>query len=148
MPISLSIPEPAVRVGAPLPTQAPDEPVSFLQPEQMSWRRLAPGMGENSPKMTVLRHDPHSGATTMLIWTPPGFHVPRHWHSGGEKHMVVRGTFIFECQGQRVVMKGGSFNYMPARMVHQAWTPPDEDCLLYTDVDREWDLNWIDPPPA
>ncbi len=62
--------------------------------------------------------------------------------------MLVRGTFIFDAEGQRVVMKSGTYNYMPARMVHQAWTPPDEDCLLYTDVDRLWDINWVDPPPG
>jgi len=141
-------PEPLITVNAPWPADPPDEPVAFLQPNEMHWKRLVPDLGEHSPRMTVVRHDAQTGATTMLIWTPPGFWVPRHWHSGGEKHMVVRGTFIIECAGQRVVMKPGAFNYMPARLVHQAWTPPDEECLLYTDVDRLWDLNWIDSPPA
>jgi hypothetical protein len=47
-----------------------------------------------------------------------------------------------------VVMKPGTFNYMPARTIHRAWTPPDEDCLLLNDVDALWDLNWLNAPPS
>jgi mannose-6-phosphate isomerase-like protein (cupin superfamily) len=141
-------PEPIIVVNAPLPQRPPNEPLTFLQPDEMQWRKMIPSMGENSPKIAVLRHVRQSGATTLLIWTPPNFHVPRHWHSGNEKHMVVSGTFIMECEGKRVVMKAGTYNYMPARMVHQAWTPADDPCLLLTDVDTLWDVNWIDPPPS
>jgi anti-sigma factor ChrR (cupin superfamily) len=143
-----AVPEPIVVVNAPLPAHPPDEPVSFLQLEEMQWRKMIPEMGKNSPKLAVPRHVQRTGATTLLIWTPPGFHVPRHWHTGNEKHVVVRGTFIMGCEGQRVVMKPGTFNYMPARMVHEAWTPPDEECLLFTDVDTLWDINWVDAPPS
>ena len=104
-------------------------------------------MGDRSPTLAVVQHDAKTGATAMLIWTPPNFHVPRHWHTGGEKHMVVKGVFIMQAEGHRVNMPLGSFNYLPARTIHEAWTPADEDCLLYTDVDSLWDINWIDALP-
>lgn len=143
-----SIPDPIVVPHAPPPGRPPDGPAKFWLPEQMEWRKILPAMGENSPKLAVVHHDPRTGATAMLIWTPPGFHVPRHWHSGAEKHMLVRGAFIMECEGQRVTMTPGTFNFLPARTIHQAWTPPDSDCLLYTDVDTLWDVNWLDGPPG
>jgi mannose-6-phosphate isomerase-like protein (cupin superfamily) len=142
-----SPPEPKVVFNAPFPALPPGESLTFLQPEQMQWRRIIPEMGEQSPRLTIARHVPETGATTLLIWTPPNFHVPRHWHTGNEKHVIVTGTFIFKCDGREVVMKPGAFNFMPARMVHEAWTPPDEECLLFTDVDTFWDINWIDPAP-
>ena len=145
---SSSSPQPVIVVNAPMPDRLPDELVSFLDLDQMQWKKLIPAMGDLSPKLAVPRHVSQTGATTLLIWTPPNFHVPRHWHTGNEKHVVVRGTFILACDGQRVTMKAGAFNYMPARMVHEAWTPPDDDCLLFTDVDTFWDINWIDPPPG
>ena len=143
-----AIPEPIVVPHAQPPSRAPDEPAKFLLPEQMHWRKIIPAMGDASPKLAVVHHEPRTGATAMLIWTPPGFHVPRHWHSGTEKHMLVRGVFIMECEGQRVTMTPGTFNLLPARTIHQAWTPPHSDCLLYTDVDRLWDVNWLDGPPG
>lgn len=139
--------EPVIVAHAQSPVP-PDGPPRFLLPDEMQWRRLVPEMGEGSPKLSVVHHDARTKATAMLIWTPANFHVPRHWHTGGEKHMVVRGAFIMECGGRRVVMTPGTFNYLPARTVHQAWTPADSDCLLYTDVDSLWDINWLDPPPG
>src|SRR5947209_133356 len=96
-PNETEVPEPIVVVNSPPPEAAPEEPVAFLRPDEMPWRKIIPAMGEGSPKLAVVRHVPGTGATTLLIWTPAGFHVPRHWHSGNEKHVVVRGTFIMEC---------------------------------------------------
>jgi len=141
-------PEPIIVINAQPPTPPADEPPVFYSLDDMQWRKIIPQMGENSPKLAVVRYDVQTGAAAMLIWTPPNFHVPRHWHTGGEKHMLVRGTFIMECEGKRVVMTPGTFNYLPARTIHQAWTPPETDCLLYTDVDTMWDINWIDAPPG
>jgi quercetin dioxygenase-like cupin family protein len=59
--------------------------------------------------------------------------------------MVVSGTFIFECEGRRIALRPGAFNYLPPRVVHEAWTV-DEDCVLFTDVEGPWDVNWIEPP--
>lgn len=145
---SISVPEPAIVENSPVPSRAPDEPPTFLLPDEMVWKKIIPAMGEASPRLTILRHDRKTLATTMLIWTPPNFHVPLHWHSGSEKHMVVKGTFIIECGGSKVTLKPGAFNYLPARTIHQAWTPADDECLLLTDVDTVWDVNWLGQSPG
>ncbi|MGH8611901.1 MAG: hypothetical protein ACREYF_07610, partial [Gammaproteobacteria bacterium] len=44
----------------------------------------------------------------------------------------------------------GSFNYIPARMVHQAWLTPGEGgyhTVLIT-VDGPWDVHWVAGPPT
>jgi quercetin dioxygenase-like cupin family protein len=121
--------------------------VVFLLPQDIPWKKLAPDLGDRSPTVAILHVDPATQATTLMLRTPRNFHVPRHWHSHGEKHTVISGTFIFGCEGRRIPMGPGSFNYMPPRVVHEAWTPPDEDCLLFTQVEGPWDVNWVDAPP-
>ena len=53
---------------------------------------------------------------------------------------------VFECDGKRETLGPGGFNYIPAKMVHQAWLP-DNGCVLIT-VDAGWDINWVDGPPG
>jgi mannose-6-phosphate isomerase-like protein (cupin superfamily) len=140
--------EPKIILHAGVPKRAAQEPATFLSLGQLEWRPILPARGAGSPKLAVVRHEPDTGATAMLIWTPPDFHVPWHWHSGNEKHMLVSGVFIMECDGQLVTMSPGTYNYLPARTIHQAWTPPDSDCLLFTDVDKAWDIHWVDESPV
>jgi hypothetical protein len=40
----------------------------------------------------------------------------------------------------------GSFNYMPAKMVHEAWLPAGS--LTFITVDGAWDINWVEGPPT
>jgi hypothetical protein len=40
----------------------------------------------------------------------------------------------------------GGFNYMPAKMVHEAWLPANS--LTFITVDGPWDVNWVEGPPT
>ena len=40
----------------------------------------------------------------------------------------------------------GGFNYMAARMVHEAWTTPGS--VVFITVDGPWDVNWVQGPPT
>ncbi len=115
--------------------------------QDVKWERIVPEMGEASPRISILRVDPKTQATQLLIWTPRNFHVPRHWHSANETHTIISGMFILECEGQREELGPGSFNYIPSRMIHQAWTKPEEDVLVFITVDAAWDIHWVDGPP-
>jgi quercetin dioxygenase-like cupin family protein len=83
-----------------------------------------------------------------MIHVPKSFHVSAHWHSANETHTIVKGTFIMESGGMRDTLRAGGFNYTPARMIHQAWTPPNEDALLFITVDGAWDVNFVNEPPG
>ena len=140
-------PKPLITSNAKPPRQPPLENATFVLPEDLQWERVIPELGERSPRHAILGHDTRTNAMTMLIWIPRNFHVPLHWHSGNEKHVVISGSLTMECGDRQVVMKPTTFNFMPAGLVHRAWTPPDEDCLVLNDVDTLWDVNWVNGPP-
>jgi mannose-6-phosphate isomerase-like protein (cupin superfamily) len=72
--------------------------------------------------------------------------VRQHWHSANETHTMISGKATFACEGNRVELGPGGFNYMPARMVHEAWTTPGS--VVFITVDGPWDVNWVEGPPT
>jgi quercetin dioxygenase-like cupin family protein len=83
-----------------------------------------------------------------MIRVPKNFHVPQHWHTANETHTIIKGTFIIESEGKRETLGPGSFNFVPSRMVHEAWTTSKEGALLFITVDGGWDINWVNGPPT
>jgi quercetin dioxygenase-like cupin family protein len=119
-----------------------------LKFEDLRWEKIIPELGEGSPEIVILRVDPQTQATQLMIHVPKDFHVQRHWHSANETHTIISGTFILQhAEGEREVLTPGSFNYIPRRVIHQGWTKPDEGVLLFITVDGAWDVNWVDGPP-
>ncbi|HEY2923401.1 MAG TPA: cupin domain-containing protein [Candidatus Eisenbacteria bacterium] len=115
--------------------------------EDAKWSRMFPELGARSPQISILRIDPRTQATQLMIRVPKNFHVPMHWHTANETHTVLKGDFIVECNGKRDVLERGDFNYVPSKMPHEAWTPKKEGALLFITVDRAWDVNWVNGTP-
>ncbi len=113
--------------------------------EDLKWEKILPAFGDDSPEIAILRVDPKTQATQLLIRNPKKIHVTRHWHSANETHTILRGNMVFECDGKREELGPGSFNYIPKKMIHQAWLP--DDGLVFITVDAAWDINWVDGPP-
>ena len=107
---------------------------------------MVPDLGADSPQISILRVDPRTQATQLLIRMPKQMHVPMHWHSANETHTVIKGTMVFEHDGQRHELGPGGFNYLPARTHHQAWA--SDDALVFITVDSGWDVNWVSRSPA
>ena len=114
---------------------------------ELKWQKIVPELGDRSPEITILRVDPLTQATQLMIRVPKNIHVPRHWHTANETHTIVNGTFIIECEGKRAELASGSFNYVPGKMPHEAWTKPEEGVLLFITVDGAWDIQWVGGPP-
>jgi len=114
---------------------------------EMKWARMVPELGNRSSEIAILRVDPGTQATQLMIRVPKNFHVPRHWHTANETHTVISGTFIVECEGRRTALEAGAFNFMPSKLPHEAWTTPEEGALLFITVDKAWDINWVGGPP-
>jgi quercetin dioxygenase-like cupin family protein len=114
--------------------------------ENLKWEAIVPELGADSPQVAILRVDPKTHATQLLIKMPKQMHVPMHWHSANETHTVIKGTMVFEHEGQRHELGPGGFNYLPARMPHQAWC--SDDALVFITVDSGWDVNWVSGPPT
>ena len=128
------------------PASQPDHLLNVKFPD-IKWDRIVPELGERSPEITILRVDPTTQATQLMIRVPRNTHVPKHWHSANETHTVLSGTFVIECEGQRVELGSGSFNYIPKKMAHEAWTKANEGTVLFITVDQAWDINWVAGPP-
>jgi quercetin dioxygenase-like cupin family protein len=112
----------------------------------LKWETMLPELGAASPQISILRVDPKTQATQLLIRMPKQMHVPMHWHSANETHTVIKGTMVFDHEGQRHELGPGGFNYLPARMHHQAWS--SDDALVFITVDSAWDVNWVNGPPT
>jgi mannose-6-phosphate isomerase-like protein (cupin superfamily) len=142
---------------APLTIARSDEPKSSkpmpidhstnVRYEDMKWEKIVPELGDKSSEITILRVHPETKATHLMIRVPANTHVPMHFHTANETHTVVKGTFIMECEGKRETLGAGSWNYIPSKMHHEAWTKPDEGALLFITVDSAWDINWVGAPP-
>jgi len=112
----------------------------------LQWQAIAPELGADGPQVSILRVDARTHATQLLIRMPKQMHVPMHWHSANETHTVIKGTMVFEHEGKRHELGPGGFNYLPARMHHQAWC--SDDALVFITVDSGWDVNWVSGPPT
>lgn len=113
----------------------------------MEWMPMFPEAGERSSQICILRTDAKSGAMQLMIRMPANFHVPKHWHTANETHTILSGTFVMECDGARKTLPAGSFNYVPSKMQHEAWTSPWEGAVVFITVDGPWDINWVNGPP-
>ena len=124
---------------------ATQQPI-FSEYKDLKWDKILPDLGADSPEICILHVDPKTKATKLMIRTTSGLHVRKHWHSANETHTIIKGIAKFECDGRRSDLGPGSFNYMPAKMVHEAWLPADS--LTFITVDGAWDVNWVEGPPT
>ena len=137
--------------GAPLGAQQSIQQAQAQQPmsaryEDLKWQSIVPELGRDSPQVSILREDPVTHATQLLIRVPKQMHVPIHWHSANETHTIIRGNWTFEHEGMHEQLGPGGFNYIPAKMRHQAWA--SNDSLVFITVDAAWDINWVSGPPT
>jgi quercetin dioxygenase-like cupin family protein len=114
--------------------------------EDAKWQSMLPEMGNDSPQIAILRVDARTHATQLLIRAPKRLHVPLHWHSANETHTMIRGKATFAHGNKREQLGPGGFNYIPAKMRHEAWM--EDDSLVFITVDSAWDVNWVSGPPT
>jgi quercetin dioxygenase-like cupin family protein len=126
---------------------APDaaQPI-FKNIPDYKWARILPDLGDASPEVSIVHVDPKTQATKLMIRTPKAIHIRKHWHTANETHTMIQGTARFACDGQQVNLGPGSFNFMPAKMVHEAWLAAGS--LTFITVDGAWDVNWVEGPPT
>ena len=118
----------------------------FKNLSDLKWDKILPDLGADSPEISILRVDPKTHATSLLIRTPKAIHVRKHWHTANESHTMIIGTATLACDGKKGEIGPGGFNFMPAKMVHEAWLPTNS--LTFITVDGAWDINWVGGPPT
>lgn len=118
----------------------------FVKYEDAKFQKIVPELGDEGPEIAMLRVDPKTGATQLLIRTVAPMRVPEHWHSANETHTVIKGVQVYECGGMRQELTAGGFNYIPAKDPHRAWF--SAGAVVFITVDGPWDINWTSAPPA
>ena len=125
-------------VGAHAQTGA-DSMGKAVKPDDMKWEPLEGGF-----EISILYTNPTTQATYLVIRGPGNLHVPRHWHSSNESITVLKGTFVVAHDGSedKTELKAGGFAYMPAKMIHEAWTG-EAGATYFITVDGKWDVNFV-----
>jgi anti-sigma factor ChrR (cupin superfamily) len=119
---------------------APDAMAKTVKPAEMKWEPLDGGF-----EISILYTNPASQATYLMIRGPGNLHVPRHWHSANETITILQGSFMVAHDGSpdKTALAPGGFLYMPARMIHEAWTGRDGATYFIT-VDGKWDIHFVE----
>ncbi len=131
------------------PVASPEAAVrapEFKNLSDLNWDKILPDLGADSPEISILHVDPKTHATSLLIRTPKAIHVRKHWHTANESHTMIVGTATLACDGKKFELSPGGFNFMPAKMTHEAWLPTNS--LTFITVDGAWDINWVEGPPT
>jgi len=128
------------------PPEAAVKAPEFKNLSDLKWDKILPDLGADSPEICVLHVDPKTHATSLLIRTPKAIHVRKHWHTANESHTMIIGTSTLACDGKKFDLNPGGFNFMPAKMTHEAWLPTNS--LTFITVDGAWDINWVEGPPT
>jgi quercetin dioxygenase-like cupin family protein len=116
--------------------------------EDLIWEKMLPELGEDSPLYAILRVDPQTDATTLMIEFPKALHIPKHTHEKSETHIILGGAHIFEHNdsGKHFDVKEHGYIYMPGRFVHEAWVPAGSKAVII--LEDGWKVNWLEGPPT
>ena len=139
---------PTVSARADVPSHDASARAVFLNFKDLKWEKTNPELGDRSPEISILHESLQE--TELLLRSPKNFHVDRHWHSANETITMIHGTFILKHDGsnERVALdQPGSFAWMPAKMIYEAWTTPDEEALYFITTDGKFDINWAEASP-
>ena len=96
------------------------EEIVFKNLQDMKWEKMLPELGADSPVYAILRVDPDTKATTLMIEFPKAMHIPRHTHEKSETHIILGGAHIFEQRGKYYDVKEHGYIYMPGKFEHEA----------------------------
>jgi quercetin dioxygenase-like cupin family protein len=110
-----------------------------IKTDDIKWEPLEGGF-----EISILYTNPKTEATYLVIRGPGNLHVPKHWHTSNETITVIKGSFVVAHDGSadKTELKPGGFAYMPAKMIHEAWTG-DAGATYFITVDGKWDVNFV-----
>jgi quercetin dioxygenase-like cupin family protein len=114
--------------------------------EDLKWEMMLPELGADSPLFAVLRIDPKTNATTIMIEFPKALHIPLHTHEKSETHIILGGSHLFEYEGKRFDVKEHGYIYMPGKFLHEAWVPAGSKAVII--LEDGWKVDWLEGPPT
>src|SRR3954465_12756009 len=79
----------------------------FAKLADAKWEKILPDLGAASPEICILRVDPTTQATQLLIRSTKGIHIRKHWHTANEVHMLIKGTATLACGDKKADLTPG-----------------------------------------
>src|SRR5215472_11632095 len=124
-----------------------DESV-FRNQSDLKWEKMLSELGKDSPVYAILRTDPSTNATILLIEFPTSIHIPKHTHEKSETHFLLAGSHLFEnnVTGQRFDVRAGGYFYLPGKIMHEAWVPAGAKAVII--LESGWKVDWLNGPPT
>jgi hypothetical protein len=116
--------------------------------QDLKWETMLPDLGADSPRFAILRVDPQTDATTLMIDFPTALHIPKHTHEKSETHILLGGAHVFEdtATERKFDIRQHGYIYMPGRFVHEAWVPANSQAVII--LEGGWKVNWLEGPPS
>ncbi len=109
---------------------ATSETVVLKNHNDLKWEQMLPELKLDSPRYSILRVDPKTKATTLMIDFPKSIYIPKHTHKKGETHIILGGSHLFEHAGKKYAVKENGYIYMPGKFVHEAWVPAGSKAVI------------------
>jgi len=114
--------------------------------DDMKWELMLSSLGKDSPRYTILRVDPKTNATTLMIEFPTAMHIPKHTHEKSETHFLLNGSHVFGHDGKLYTVNEGGYFYMDGGMVHEAWVPAGAKAIIV--LEDGWKVDWTEGAPT
>ena len=91
----------------------------------------------------VVRGNPRSGPSWVLLKLGSGCRVPWHWHTPNEDLVVISGQGTLSTkEGVAIPITPGVFAGLPSHHVHQANC--SRTCLFFSISDGAYDIHYVD----
>ena len=122
--------------------------IVFKNKADLIWEKMLPDLGDASPVYAILRVDPRTSATTLMIEFPQALHIPKHTHEKSETHIILGGAHVFEdtTSGRRFDVREYGYIYMPGKFMHEAWVPAGSKAVII--LEDGWKADWLVGPPS
>jgi quercetin dioxygenase-like cupin family protein len=83
-------------------------------------------------EIAILHGDPAKENADIFFKVPPKSVLPRHWHTSGERMILVSGELHLTFDGQETaVLRPGTYAYGPAKLPHKGLCAAGDPCVLF-----------------
>jgi quercetin dioxygenase-like cupin family protein len=119
-----------------------------MSPDKIAWGPTPPGLPPGAQAAILLGDPDKEGPFVVRVKAPAGYIVPPHHHSKDETVTVLSGKTgmamgeTVEKDASKTLVPGG-FAYMPAGMVHYAWSA--EESVIQISGNGPFDIIYANP---
>jgi len=128
--------------AAAAPALAADEAKMIeMTPATMKFDKV-PGLPDCATA-AILRGDPRTGPSWVMLKLGTGCRVPWHWHTPNEEMIAISGQgTIATKDGPALKLVPGAYASLPSHHVHQASCT--RSCLFFASSDAAFDIHFVD----